>query len=135
MKVSNGNSIQKIYQEQLQKTKNEGSGDSFKKIMKDATPQEASAGSVKKSPFHPPSGMSLTNQVFSGKPVKQADPVTTMKFAAEVVATQPDIREERISLIKSLIAKGQYNIPSDVVADKLMHNQDGFKFLMEPWEA
>jgi len=116
MKVSNG-TIQKIYQEQVSKTRQttEGSGDAFKKVLKEtASPQEAG-----KTTFHPPSGVNLTNPVFKGQPVKEADPVETMKFAAEVVANQPDVRAERVDQLAAMIRSGNYNISADKVAEKL----------------
>lgn len=128
MKVSNGTNIQRIYQEQLKKVHDEGSGDAFKKIMQASTPQTGNAGKAK---FHPPSGVNLTNPAFSGKPVKEADPAETMKFAAEVVAAQPDIREERINKLKELINSGRYNVSPEEVATKLL--QSGV--LTKSWEA
>ncbi|MFZ2956795.1 MAG: flagellar biosynthesis anti-sigma factor FlgM [Candidatus Ozemobacteraceae bacterium] len=128
MKVSNGNSIQKIYREQVTKAKPEGSGDDFKKVMKGAS---QSADGVAKAAFHPPSGIVLGNPIIAGKPVKEADPVETMKFAAEVVAGQPDIRSEKVDRISALIKSGQYNIPSEAVAERLFLS----KHLTESWEG
>jgi len=132
MKVSNGNTIQRIYQEQVKKTQDTGSGDAFKKVMKSSTQQ---ASGVTKPAFHPPSGVNVMNPVFAGKPVQQADPVETMKYAAEVVAAQPDIREERISLLKGLIASGQYNVSPEAVAEKMLGDKETSRVLFQAWEA
>ncbi|MBF0543490.1 MAG: flagellar biosynthesis anti-sigma factor FlgM [Candidatus Riflebacteria bacterium] len=116
MKVSNRVEIQKIYQEQLKKVQSEGSGEAFKKVLQGATQNPEGP---QKTVFHPPSGVNPMNPVFSGKPIKEADPVQTLKFAAEVVASQPEVRQEKLEKIKSLIAAGQYNIPAEQVAEKL----------------
>lgn len=128
MKVSNG-TIQKIYQEQVSKTRQttEGAGDAFKKVLKEtASPQEAG-----KAGFHPPSGVNLTNPVFKGQPVKEADPVETMKFAAEVVANQPDVRAERVDQLAALIKSGKYNISPEKVAERLFASG----VVTQSWEA
>jgi flagellar biosynthesis anti-sigma factor FlgM len=121
MKVSNSNNIQRIYQEQLKKVSNGGdSGDAFKKVMKANT---SATEAPEKARFHPPSGINVMNPVFSGKPVKEADSVETMKFAAEVMAAQPDIREEKIARIRMAIENGTYNVSPELVAAKLMRSK------------
>ena len=132
MKVSNGNTIQKIYQEQVKKTQDTGSGEAFKKVMQSSTQKSSD---VTKPAFHPPSGVNVMNPVFAGKPVQQADPVETMKFAAEVVAAQPDVRSERINMLKSLIDKGQYNVSPESVAEKMLSNSRKSRALLDSWEA
>jgi len=119
MKVSNGNTIQRIYHEQVKKIHDPKSGAAFHKVMQ-ITSQETSK--TEKPIFHPPSGINLEKPAFSGKPVKQADPVETMKFAAEVVAASPDIRQEKVNQIKALISKGQYNISPEAVAEKILQS-------------
>ena len=116
MKVSNSTNIQNIYREQLKKVQGD-SGDAFKKVMQTST---ASPESATKVTLHPPSGVSVTNPVYNGKPTPQADPVATMNFAAEVVATQPDVRSEKVARLKAMIDAGQYNIPASAVAERLM---------------
>jgi len=126
MKVSR-NDIQKIYQEQIKKAKTEQSGDAFSKIMKETT---GGAGAPART-FHPPSGLNVSQPVFAGKPVAQADPVETLKFAAEVVAGQPEIREEKVARIKALFDKGQYNISPEKVAEKMLASG----VLTQSWEG
>jgi flagellar biosynthesis anti-sigma factor FlgM len=127
MKVSNGNNIQKIYQEQVTRVRKGDSGDAFKKVMQSTSQPDG----AQKAAFHPPSGVNLTNPVLSGKPVQQADPVETLKFAAEVVASQPDTREDRISQLKKLIESGQYNVSSEAVAERLLRS----KHITASWEG
>ncbi len=128
MKVSIGNTIQRIYQEQVQKTQDPKSGEAFKKVMKDATSSPPGPG---KAVFHPPSGINVENPVFSGRPVKQADPVETMKFAAEVVAASPDTRAERVNQLKALIDSGKYNVSPTDVAEKMLRSG----VLTRSWEG
>lgn len=116
MKVSNRNDIQRIYQDQIKKAHSEKSGDGFKKVMQ----QASEGGEVRKPSFHPPSGITSAQTILSGKPIPQADPVETMKFAAEVVANDPDVRQERIDRIKALIDGGKYNVSPDKVAARLL---------------
>ena len=125
MKVSSSTNIQNIYREQLKKVQGD-SGDAFKKVMQTSTATPQSATRVT---LHPPSGVNVTNPVYNGKPAPQADPVATMSFAAEVVATQPEVRSEKIERLKALIDKGQYNIPASAVADRLMASG-----VMKSWE-
>jgi flagellar biosynthesis anti-sigma factor FlgM len=125
MKVSRTD-IQRIYQDQIRKTQTD-KGEGFKKVMQTTT---GSTGEATKA-FHPPSGVNLTNPVFAGKPVPAADPVETMKFAAEVVASQPDVRSERIEQLKKLIDGGQYNVPAEAVAERLLRS----RHLTESWEG
>lgn len=128
MKVSKSDTIQRIYQEQVKKTQNPKSGEAFKKVMQNTT---ASPSGPEKASFHPPSGINVENPVFSGKPVKQADPVATMQFAAEVVAASPDMRAERVNQLKALIDSGKYNISPTAVAEKML--QSGI--LTRSWEG
>ena len=118
MKVSNQSEIQKIYQEQLNKTRKSESGGEFNKVMQST--QQASQGPAKT--FHPPSGVNLANPVFQGKPAAAADPLETLKFAAEVVASEPEIRQDRIDRIKKLIDSGQYNVPAEAVAERIFNS-------------
>ncbi|RCK79815.1 MAG: hypothetical protein OZSIB_3969 [Candidatus Ozemobacter sibiricus] len=127
MKVSNRIDIARIYQDQVKKTQGD-SGDAFKKVMQEAT--GATAGAAKPT-FHPPSGLNLARPVFAGKPVPQADPVETARFAAEVVANEPDIRAEKVERIKKLFESGQYNIPPEKVAERLLAS----RVLTDPWEG
>ena len=115
MKVSSSNNILNIYREQLKKVGGD-SGDAFKKVLETSTPTSTPAAKVT---LTTPSGVNLANPVFSGKPAPVADPVVTLKFAAEVVANQPEVRSEKVSRLKELIDRGQYNIPSEKVAEKL----------------
>ncbi|MBF0405995.1 MAG: flagellar biosynthesis anti-sigma factor FlgM [Candidatus Riflebacteria bacterium] len=128
MKVSNRVEIQKIYQEQLKKVQSEGSGDAFKKVMQDVS---STKETPQKPAFHPPSGVNAMNPVFTGKPVKEADPVQTMKFAAEVVASQPEIRQEKLARIKLLIDSGQYNVSPEQIAERLFNSGA----VTQSWEA
>lgn len=130
MKVSR-NDIQKIYQEQIKKAKTEQSGDAFGKILKETTGgAEAPART-----FHPPSGLNVNQPVIAGKPVAEADPVETLKFAAEVVAGQPEIREEKLARIKALFDRGQYNVSPEKVAEKLVSSAEGRLALFTSWEG
>ena len=117
MKVSNIN-ITNIYQEQVKKAKGEKTGAEFSKMMQDSTAKVE----TKEQSFHPPSGVNPNNPVLSGAPVAQADPVETVKFAAEVVANQPDVRAEKVDRIKSLFDAGQYNVSAEAVAEKLFNS-------------
>ncbi len=125
MKVSSSTNIQNIYREQLKKVQGE-SGDAFKKVMQTTTAAPQSATRVT---LHPPSGVNVANPVYNGKPAPQADPVAERTFAAEVVATQPEVRSEKIERLKALIDKGQYNIPASAVAERLMASG-----IMKSWE-
>lgn len=69
--------------------------------------------------FNPPSGISPNNPIFSGNPVAQADPVDTIKFAAEVVASEPEVRTNKVDRIKQLFDAGQYNVSPEAVAERL----------------
>lgn len=114
MKVSNIN-ITNIYQEQVKKAKSDKTGDEFGKMMQDSTAKVE----TKERSFHPPSGVNPNNPVLSGAPVAQADPIATVKFAAEVVASEPDVRSEKVDRIKKLFDAGQYNVSPKVVAERL----------------
>lgn len=127
MKVSNNTNIARIYQEQLKKLQGDKSGEAFKKVMQDA----GSAAPTTRKEFHPPSGINPSNQVFTGKPVAEVDPNKTVEFAAEVVAQSPDIRQERIDRIAGLIAKGQYNVPPEKVAEALLATRS----FTDSWEG
>ncbi|NCB39777.1 MAG: flagellar biosynthesis anti-sigma factor FlgM [Erysipelotrichia bacterium] len=115
MKVSNSVNITRIYQDQVKKAGAAKPDGDFRKMMQDANVK--TDGNVKA--FHPPSGINPNNPVLSGTPVPQADPVETIKFAAEVVANEPDVRSERVDRIKKLFDAGQYNVPAEAVAEKL----------------
>ncbi|HOT27389.1 MAG TPA: flagellar biosynthesis anti-sigma factor FlgM [Candidatus Ozemobacteraceae bacterium] len=130
MKVSR-NDIQKIYQEQVKKAKTEQSGDAFGKILKDTT----GGAEAPKKTFHPPSGVNVNQPIIAGKPVAEADPVKTLEFAAEVVAGQSEIREEKISRIKALFDKGQYNVSPEKVAEMFTTTEEGYRTLFKPWEG
>lgn len=114
MKVSNIN-VTSIYQDQVKKARNGKVDGEFSKLMQE------SAGKTegKAKAFHPPSGINPNNPILSGSPVAEADPVETVKFAAEVVAGQPDVRAEKVDRIKKLFDAGQYNVPAEAVADRL----------------
>ena len=114
MKVSSVN-VTRIYQDQVQKAKTAKPEGEFRKLMQDSTTK--ADGNVKT--FHPPSGVNPNNPVLSGAPVAQADPVETIKFAAEVVASEPDVRSEKVDRIKKLFDAGQYNVSPEKVAEKL----------------
>ncbi len=127
MKVSNRIDIARIYQDQVKKTQGD-SGDAFKKVMQEAT---GPAGGVAKPTFHPPSGVNIARPVFAGKPVPQADPIETARFAAEVVANEPDIRAEKVERLKKLFEAGQYNIPAEKVAERMLASG----VLTKSWEG
>ncbi|HNX75021.1 MAG TPA: flagellar biosynthesis anti-sigma factor FlgM [Candidatus Rifleibacterium sp.] len=114
MKVSNVN-VTRIYQDQVKKAQTAKPDGEFNKMMQNSTGKVDTATRT----FHPPSGVNLNNPVITGAPVAQADPVETIKFAAEVFASVPDVRSERVDRIKALIDAGQYNVPADKVAEKL----------------
>ena len=115
MKVSNRSEIQKIYQEQIKKAQGDKGGDAFKKVMQSQT----SPTDAPKKVFHPPSGIDISNPLIQGKPIPAADPARTLEFAAEVVANELDVRQEKVDRIKKLFDSGQYNIPAEDVAEKL----------------
>lgn len=115
MKVSSSVNVARIYQDQLQKAKTAKPNGEFSKMMQDST---SKADSNVKT-FHPPSGVNPNNPVLSGPPVAQAEQVETIKFAAEVVASEPDVRSERVDRIKKLFDAGQYNVSAEAVANKL----------------
>ncbi len=114
MKVSNVN-VTRIYQDQVKKAQTEKPDGEFNKMMQNSTGKADTATRT----FHPPSGVNLSNPIISGAPVAQADPVETIKFAAEVFAGVPDVRAEKVDRIKALIDAGQYNIPAEKVAERL----------------
>ncbi|MFZ5952590.1 MAG: flagellar biosynthesis anti-sigma factor FlgM [Candidatus Rifleibacteriota bacterium] len=114
MKVSNIN-VTSIYQDQVKKAKGEKVDGEFGKMMADSSSKTESKAKV----FHPPSGINPNNPILSGQPVAQADPVETVKFAAEVVATEPDVRAEKVDRIKQLFDAGKYNVPAEAVAERL----------------
>jgi len=114
MKVSSIN-ITRIYQDQVKKAKTERPDGEFSKLMQNSTGK--AEGSVRT--FQSPSGINPNNPVLSGTPVAQADPVETIKFAAEVVANEPDVRSEKVDRIKQLFDAGQYNVSPEAVAEKL----------------
>ncbi len=114
MKVSNSN-ITKIYQDQVKKARNQKADGEFGKLMNNSATK--TDGQVRA--FQPPSGINPNNPVLSGAPVAQADPVETIKFAAEVVASEPDVRAEKVDRIKQLFDAGQYNVSPEAVAEKL----------------
>ncbi len=117
MKVSNSNinNIQKIYQEQVKKANTGKTSGEFSKLMQENSVKQTESTKT----FHPPSGVNLNNPVLTGAPVQQADPVETLKFAAEVVANQPDVRAEKVDRIKALFDAGQYNVSAEKVAERL----------------
>jgi flagellar biosynthesis anti-sigma factor FlgM len=114
MKVSNIN-VTSIYQDQVKKAKSEKPDGEFRKLMQESTQKPENNAKT----FHPPSGVNPNNPVLSGAPVAQADPVETVKFAAEVVAKEPDVRAEKVDRIKELFDAGQYNVSPEAVAEKL----------------
>ncbi len=114
MKVSNVN-VTRIYQDQVKKAQTAKPDGEFGKLMQNSTGKADTANRT----FHPPSGVNPNNPVLSGSPVAQADPVDTIKFAAEVVATEPDVRAEKVDRIKKLFDAGQYNVPVEKVANAL----------------
>jgi flagellar biosynthesis anti-sigma factor FlgM len=114
MKVSNIN-VTSIYQDQVKKAKGEKVDGEFGKMMQDSAGKTENQAKV----FHPPSGINPNNPILSGAPVAQADPVETVKFAAEVVAGEPDVRAEKVDRIKKLFEAGQYNVPAEAVAERL----------------
>jgi flagellar biosynthesis anti-sigma factor FlgM len=126
MKVSNNINITKIYQNQVKKAKTDKSSGEFGKMM--ANSEVKNTESTKA--FHPPSGININNPVLTGAPVEQADPVETVKFAAEVVANEPDVRAEKVDRIKKLFDAGQYNVSPEAVAEKLLSSG-----VMRSWEG
>lgn len=114
MKVSSAN-VTRIYQDQVKKAQTAKPDGEFSKLMQNST-TKADAGV---RTFHPPSGVNPNNPVLSGSPVAQADPVETIKFAAEVVASEPDVRSEKVDRIKKLFDAGQYNVSPEKVAERL----------------
>jgi flagellar biosynthesis anti-sigma factor FlgM len=114
MKVSNIN-VTSIYQDQVKKAKGEKVDGEFGKMMQDSAGKTENQAKV----VHPPSGINPNNPILSGAPVAQADPVETVKFAAEVVAGEPDVRAEKVDRIKKLFEAGQYNVPAEAVAERL----------------
>jgi flagellar biosynthesis anti-sigma factor FlgM len=116
MKVSNIN-VTSIYQDQVKKAKGGKVDGEFRKMMQDSAAEKTQNDA---KVFHPPSGINPNNPVLSGAPVAQADPVETVKFAAEVVAKEPDVRAEKVDRIKQLFEAGQYNVPAEAVAERLL---------------
>jgi len=114
MKVSNVN-VTRIYQDQVKKSQTAKSDGEFGKLMQNSAGKTDNAVKT----FHPPSGINPNNPVLSGAPVAQADPVETVKFAAEVVASEPDVRAEKVDRIKKLFDAGQYNVSVEKVAERL----------------
>ena len=116
MKVSNNVDVARIYQEQLKKNQNKKTDGDFRSMMEKSvnTKTEKPAG------FKPPSGVDLSNPVLSGPPAPKADPMQTVKYAAEVVANEPEVRADKVDRLKQLIDSGQYNIPAEKVAERLL---------------
>ncbi|OGK11179.1 MAG: flagellar biosynthesis anti-sigma factor FlgM [Candidatus Riflebacteria bacterium GWC2_50_8] len=115
MKVSSDVNITRIYQDQVKKAKADKPDGEFRKMMQDST---SKAEGPNRS-FHPPSGINPNNPILSGAPVAQANSVDTIKFAAEVVASEPEVRADKVDRIKQLFDAGQYNVSSAAVAEKL----------------
>jgi flagellar biosynthesis anti-sigma factor FlgM len=126
MKVSNIN-VTSIYQDQVKKARTDKADGEFGKMMQDSTSKVEN----KERSFHPPSGINPNNPVLSGSPVAQADPVETVKFAAEVVAGEPDVRAEKVDRIKKLFDAGQYNVSAEAVAEKLYSH----RAIRDSWEG
>lgn len=115
MKVSNSINVARIYQDQVKKAKADKPDGEFSKLMQGSTGKAEGATKT----FQPPSGINPNNPILSGSPVAQADPVETIKFAAEVVASEPDVRSEKVDRLKKLFEAGQYNVAPEAVAEKL----------------
>lgn len=126
MKVSNIN-VTSIYQDQVKKAKGDKVDGEFRKMMQDSAEKTEN----KTKAFHPPSGINPNNPILTGAPVAQADPVETVKFAAEVVAGEPDVRAEKVDRIKKLFDAGQYNVPAESVAEKLWNH----RAIRDSWEG
>lgn len=116
MKVSNNVDVARIYQDQLKKNQTKKTDGDFRSMME----KSVDTKTEKQSGFKPPSGIDLSNPVLSGPPAPKADPVQTVKFAAEVVANEPEIRSDKVDRLKQLIDSGQYNIPAEKVAERLL---------------
>lgn len=127
MKVSNSINVTRIYQEQVKKAGSEKTDGEFRKLMQNQADTKVDSTRT----FTPPSGVNPNNPVLSGAPVPQADPVETVKFAAEVVANQPDVRAEKVDHIKKLFDAGQYNVAPEKVAERLFASG----VLTNSWEA
>lgn len=127
MKVSNSINVTRIYQEQVKKAGSEKTDGEFRKLMQNKADGKVDAPRT----FTPPSGVNPNNPVLSGAPVPQADPVETVKFAAEVVANQPDVRAEKVDHIKQLFDAGQYNVAPEKVAERLYASG----MVTKSWEA
>lgn len=129
MKISRGTvqDIQRLYREQIAKTRESGGGE-FKKAIEGAAGKPAGPAAV----FHPPSGVNPLNPVLTGRPVDAAkiDPTAVARFATEVVAAQPEVRTERVDAIKALIDQGRYNVPATAIADRMLAGT----FLLQSWD-
>jgi flagellar biosynthesis anti-sigma factor FlgM len=111
----------------VKKARTDKADGEFGKMMQDSTSKVEN----KERSFHPPSGINPNNPVLSGSPVAQADPVETVKFAAEVVAGEPDVRAEKVDRIKKLFDAGQYNVSAEAVAEKLYSH----RAIRDSWEG
>lgn len=115
MKVSNNIDVAKIYQEQIKKAEAKSTDGAFRKMLQDSQPVEVPKESL---PTQSSAPLNLTS-LFPADKAVSADPTETIKFAAMTVASEPDIRSEKVDQIKKLIASGQYNIPAEKVAERL----------------
>ena len=123
MKVSNRINVQKIYQDQVKKTKTEKSNGEFGKLMNEATVKNTEQA----QPAQPTGGVKPTSLISNDRPVTFEASVNT---AAHAVANEPDVRAERVAHIKELFDAGQYNVSAEAVADRLFASG-----VMQSWEA
>ena len=119
MKVSNSINVTSIYQEQLKKLQNAKPGD-FSKLMGDKVserPVDPAYEEPVKLASNTQSKVNLASLVVNEPAIKTPEEIFT--FAAQSVASEPDIRFEKVNHIKALVDAGQYNISPMAVAEKI----------------
>ncbi len=117
MKVSNRiNSIQKVYQDQVNKAKTAKSNGEFGKLMQGASVKNTE--NVKSS--QPTSGVNMTNLISNEQKPVPVSFEASVNTAAQVVANESDVRAEKVARIKQLFDAGQYNVSAEKVASRLL---------------
>lgn len=125
-----------IYQEQLRKIKSQTDGE-FSKIIENSKVGQNQATKASNTNPNISNASKISNlqnnpiEIKKSEKANEAELLDTFRLAAEIVAKQPDIRAEKVERIKKLIESGQYNIPPQKVAEKLLAT----KILTEPWEG
>src|SRR5579864_6869927 len=82
----------------------------------DATQRQASAASIKPHKHHR-QGQSQTDSV------SLSDNARSLASARQAVQAAPDVRDQKVSDIKQRVQDGTYDVPSSVLARKMLNPQ------------